>query len=116
MKKILFALTAAAVLAACGQPYPDHSVVVNSRDALVQTAAGTVCGYIEDGIYTFKGIDYAKARRFEAPEDPDSWEGYEFQIAVSTHHMQFADFSLHPIFMGHFRLNQLTHEKIEFEQ
>ena len=77
MKKILFALTAAAVLAACGQPYPDHSVVVNSRDALVQTAAGTVCGYIEDGIYTFKGIDYAKARRFEAPEDPDSWEGVQ---------------------------------------
>ena len=52
-------------------------MIVNSKDALVQTVYGTVCGYIEDGIYTFKGIDYAKADRFEAPQDPDPWEGVQ---------------------------------------
>ena len=53
MKRL--AVLAAALLmgSACGSRYPDHSVIVNSDDALVKTAAGTVCGYIEDGIYTF---------------------------------------------------------------
>ena len=77
MKKYILFATAALILSACGTRYPDHSVILNGTDALVQTAAGTVCGYIEDGIYTFKGIDYAKARRFEAPEDPDPWEGVQ---------------------------------------
>jgi para-nitrobenzyl esterase len=76
-KRILLAVTAVLVLSACGNRYPDHSVIVNSKDALVQTVYGTVCGYIEDGIYTFKGIDYAKADRFEAPQDPDPWEGVQ---------------------------------------
>ena len=72
-------LLAAALLmvSACGSRYPDHSVIVNSSDALVKTEAGTVCGYIEDGIYTFKGIDYAQAKRFEAPQDPEPWEGVQ---------------------------------------
>ena len=76
-KRILLAVTAVLVLSACGNRYPEHSVIVNSKDALVQTVYGTVCGYIEDGIYTFKGIDYAKANRFEAPQDPDPWEGVQ---------------------------------------
>ena len=76
-KRILLAVTAVLVLSACGNRYPEHSVIVNSKDALVQTVYGTVCGYIEDGIYTFKGIDYAKADRFEAPQDPDPWEGVQ---------------------------------------
>ncbi len=76
-RRILLAVTAVLVLSACGNRYPEHSVIVNSKDALVQTVYGTVCGYIEDGIYTFKGIDYAKADRFEAPQDPDPWEGVQ---------------------------------------
>ena len=77
MRRFTFFAIAVLLVSACGQRYPDHSVIVNSEDALVQTVAGTVCGYIEDGIYTFKGIDYAKAKRFEAPEDPDPWEGVQ---------------------------------------
>ena len=75
MKRLAFLAAALLMGSACGSRYPDHSVIVNSDDALVKTAAGTVCGYIEDGIYTFKGIDYAQARRFEAPQDPEPWEG-----------------------------------------
>lgn len=77
MNRLSLLLAALLMASACGSRYPDHSVIVNSDDALVQTAAGTVCGYIEDGIYTFKGIDYAQARRFEAPQDPEPWQGVQ---------------------------------------
>ena len=50
MKRIALLAAAALMMSACGSRYPDHSVIVNSTDALVETAAGTVCGYIEDGI------------------------------------------------------------------
>ncbi len=43
--------------------------------ALVDTTYGTLMGTLENGTYIFKGIPYAKAERFEMPEDPDSWEG-----------------------------------------
>ncbi|MBR4739780.1 MAG: carboxylesterase family protein, partial [Bacteroidales bacterium] len=80
MKKILILALTAFVLAACGTRYPEHSLILNSTDALVETTYGTLCGYIEDGIYTFKGIDYAKAGRFEAPQDPNSWEGVQTAV------------------------------------
>jgi para-nitrobenzyl esterase len=73
MKKVIISI-AVILLAACNR-YPEHCVVVNSQDALVETTYGTLCGYIEDGVYTFKGIRYAKAERFMPPEDPDPWEG-----------------------------------------
>ena len=76
MDKSLIISAVALVLAACNQ-YPNHSVIVNSTDALVETTYGTLCGYIEDGIYTFKGVRYAKADRFTPPEDPEPWEGVE---------------------------------------
>jgi para-nitrobenzyl esterase len=80
MKKQLILAFAALALAACGTQYPEHSLILNSTDALVETTYGTLCGYIEDGIYTFKGIDYAKAGRFEAPQNPDSWEGVQTAV------------------------------------
>lgn len=41
----------------------------------VKTTAGYVKGYRWDGIYTFKGIPYAYADRFQMPVDPKPWEG-----------------------------------------
>lgn len=43
--------------------------------AVVRTTAGRVHGYYLDGIYIFKGIPYAKAERFQAPESVEPWEG-----------------------------------------
>ena len=63
------------VASCCGSNAPEHTLICDSTSALVKTQQGTVSGYIEDGIYTFKGIHYAKADRFCAPEDPDSWDG-----------------------------------------
>lgn len=43
--------------------------------AKVETGSGKVRGYFYDGVYIFKGIPYAKAKRFHAPEPIEPWEG-----------------------------------------
>ncbi|ABR75439.1 carboxylesterase/lipase family protein [Actinobacillus succinogenes] len=43
--------------------------------AVVQTAQGTVQGYIQDGILTYKGIPYAQAQRFMPPQKVAKWDG-----------------------------------------
>ncbi|MBQ6551972.1 MAG: carboxylesterase/lipase family protein [Lachnospiraceae bacterium] len=47
--------------------YDDEAVFVS-------TTCGTVHGYEYDGLSVFKGIPYAKAKRFQDPE-PVSWDG-----------------------------------------
>lgn len=51
------------------------AIVASSSDAVVQTEAGKVAGYLEDGIYKYKGIPYVKAERFMPPVAADRWEG-----------------------------------------
>lgn len=48
-----------------------------SRDQkpVVKTASGRVSGSVDDSIFIFKGIPYAKAERFMPPREPDPWEG-----------------------------------------
>lgn len=43
--------------------------------AVTSTQNGKVRGYIHNGIFTYKGIPYAKSKRFEAPQQPDNWTG-----------------------------------------
>ncbi len=43
--------------------------------AVTDTKQGKIRGYIYDGITIFKGIPYAKAKRFHAPEPVEPWEG-----------------------------------------
>jgi len=52
-----------------------HCFSREQGDALVATAKGTVRGYCFDGVTIFKGIPYAKAKRFHAPEPMEPWEG-----------------------------------------
>ncbi len=47
----------------------------DNRKAVVDTASGLVKGYEHNGLSVFKGIPYAKARRFHAPEPVEKWEG-----------------------------------------
>ncbi|HYQ58600.1 MAG TPA: carboxylesterase family protein [Draconibacterium sp.] len=54
-----------------GQPGP---IEVGENIAVVPTEYGKVRGYIDDGIYAFKGIPYAKADRFMPPQAPDKWD------------------------------------------
>lgn len=43
--------------------------------AEVDTVCGRVRGVIRNGVYTFLGLTYAEAGRFEEPHPPTSWEG-----------------------------------------
>lgn len=61
-------LLAALALGAC-------SPAQQAKAPLVKTAYGLVSGSVEDGIYSFKGIPYAKAARFMPPQAPDAWQG-----------------------------------------
>ena len=47
----------------------------DARTALVRTDRGLVKGYAHKDLHIFKGIPYAKARRFHAPEPVKAWEG-----------------------------------------
>lgn len=51
--------------------------VINSsvNTATTTVSSGGVAGYLENGIYTFKGIPYAEAGRFELPHAPEAWKG-----------------------------------------
>ena len=45
----------------------------DEKTAVVETTKGKVQGYIQNDIFVFKGIPYAKARRFHAPEPVPGW-------------------------------------------
>ena len=49
-------------------------IVASDTTAIAITTAGKIIGYMDDGIYVFKGVPYAKAERFMPPEKPDSWD------------------------------------------
>lgn len=50
-------------------------VIASSDKAIVQTESGKVGGYIENGMYIYKGVPYAKTERFMPPVAPDKWKG-----------------------------------------
>ncbi len=47
----------------------------NNQEPVVKTTAGDVSGSLNDDVYAFKGIPYARAERFMPPQDPDAWDG-----------------------------------------
>jgi len=46
-----------------------------NQNPVVETTAGDVSGSMNDSIYAFLGIPYAKADRFMPPQEPDAWDG-----------------------------------------
>ncbi len=69
MKQIFSLLFAFFSIAAFSQLQTGENIAVTSTDA------GKVRGYINNGVYTYKGIPYATAKRFEAPQKPSPWTG-----------------------------------------
>lgn len=50
--------------------------MVTGKDvAVTDTELGKVRGYVHDGIFTYKGIPYGQAKRFETAVKPKPWEG-----------------------------------------
>ena len=73
----------------------EHSFICNAETAVVETDRGRVRGYIYDGITIFKGIPYAKAKRFHAPEPADPWEGV-FEATNYGYVCPLLDFTARP--------------------
>lgn len=53
----------------------EGEIIASSEAAIAQTEFGKVGGYIAEGVYIYKGIPYAQAKRFMPPVDPERWEG-----------------------------------------
>lgn len=49
--------------------------------AVTNTDAGQVRGYVSNKIFTYKGIPYAEAKRFEAPQKPKPWSGIRSSLS-----------------------------------
>lgn len=52
-----------------------QEILASSAVAVTDTESGKVTGYLEDGVYIYKGIPYARAQRFLPPVAADAWEG-----------------------------------------
>ncbi|WP_294069650.1 carboxylesterase/lipase family protein [Proteiniphilum sp. UBA1028] len=50
-------------------------IMTSENSTVVNTESGEVAGYIEKGVYIYKGIPYAQAERFMPPIAVNKWEG-----------------------------------------
>ena len=80
----MLALASLLILSSCGQTagvktagaqQATGEIIASSETAVAQTESGKVGGFLQDGIYIYKGIPYAKAERFMPPRPADKWEG-----------------------------------------
>ena len=71
---ILMAVTV-AFMASCSSEGQEARPITAGPHTRVETIYGTVEGYQDGPVFTFKGIRYAKAERFMPPQAPDKFEG-----------------------------------------
>ncbi len=65
----IFTLIVSLLFAGCSsKENPIDSTVIT-------TTSGDISGSLENGIFAYKGIPYAKADRFMPPQAPDVWDG-----------------------------------------
>ena len=80
LKPGLAILTAILIFTACGQPVRRgnaeylSALETSAKASTVNTISGPVCGYIDNGVYIYKGIPYGKADRFMPATDPEPWK------------------------------------------
>lgn len=73
MKKTVIGLVTLVVAMTAGGAEPRSEI--STADAVATVSQGQIAGYSENGVYIYKGIPYAKAARFMAPEAPEAWQG-----------------------------------------
>ena len=69
----LTGVVAGLFLAACNSSTQQDPS--KNQKPIVKTTYGSISGSLEDGVFSFKGIPYAKAERFMPPQKPDAWDG-----------------------------------------
>ena len=50
------------------------SLETSAKFSTVNTQSGPIAGYIDNGVYIYKGVPYGKAERFMPPTDPEPWK------------------------------------------
>ena len=70
MKKTLFFLMALLPMTVCAQLFDSSTSATKAK-----TKYGEVAGYIDNNVYTYKGIPYAQAERFMPAQEPKAWQG-----------------------------------------
>jgi len=81
-------------LTGCSPASKQHQQpVVKNQEPIVKTTYGSITGGIADGVFSFKGIPYAKAERFMPPQAPDAWEGVREQTTFGPIAMQVNSWS-----------------------
>ncbi|MCM1026457.1 MAG: carboxylesterase family protein [Roseburia sp.] len=58
-----------------------QQIICDYDQAVVSTKQGKLQGVISDNTYIFRGVAYARARRFHMPEPVEPWEGVKEAIA-----------------------------------
>jgi para-nitrobenzyl esterase len=56
-------------------------VIANAKTAIVKSQYGDIRGFIHDGIFNYKGIQYARAERFQGPAPPEAWTGVKTALS-----------------------------------
>jgi len=79
---VISALAVAMLTASCANQQPGPAdrqrpgpIEAGENVAVVSTTTGDVRGYIDDGVFAYKGIPYAQAERFMPPAPPEPWDG-----------------------------------------
>ncbi|MBQ6551043.1 MAG: carboxylesterase/lipase family protein [Lachnospiraceae bacterium] len=58
-----------------------HTFICGKDTPVVETKQGKLRGFFYDDVYHFWGVRYARAKRFEMPVEPESWEGVRDALA-----------------------------------
>ncbi len=100
-------LSSVPLVASVMPPVAEGAVVARSGEvvsgpgiAVADTAKGKIQGYIHNGIYTYKGVPYATAGRYEEPKPLAAWQGVKMAVTYGAICPQFTD-QEHDIFPPH---------------
>ncbi|HYQ59249.1 MAG TPA: carboxylesterase family protein [Draconibacterium sp.] len=74
MKKHVFSMVIVVLMTTFSYAQNPGPIEAGDNIAVVATKYGKVRGYIDDGVFAFKGIPYAKADRYMPPKPPDTWD------------------------------------------
>ena len=64
-----------------GELYMAEYFVCKKNEPVVQTRQGKIRGYRLNTTFTFHGIPYAQAKRFQSPEPATPWDGVRDALA-----------------------------------
>lgn len=77
-------LLSAAISMATMSYAAEVGVQAGNNIAVVQTQAGKVQGYVQNGVVTYKGVPYATAERFMPPQKVANWQGEKLALTYGN--------------------------------